>query len=369
MDLVADAENMRREFLQILADKRPGMVPLCVEPAKPVTNPMYQADTSLEFSKAMAACPRKDVPNLEEALEEENLYLTTEAGEQGRLPVLILKLKDSNLKERPAVVCLHSSYKCKEWLRPLLEAYASRGYIAVAVDSRYHGERATYKTAYSDALVSAWKTGQSMPFIFDTVWDLLKLMDYLSTREDINPSCIGITGESLGGMHAWFAAVADPRYAVVVPIIGVQGFGWAVENNRWHARVASIKNVFEEAKSDLGKSSIDAEVVQIVWDRIAPGLRDKFDAPATIPSIVPRPLLILNGEKDPRCPVEGLEESISRATEVYSKANASDKFKFIAESGVGHCMTPFMVKEASDWIDKYLMIDNILCDAQVGYIN
>lgn len=32
-----------------------------------------------------------------------------------------------------------------------------------------------------------------------------------------------------------------------------------------------------------------------VWDRIAPGLDSKFDAPETVPAIAPRPLLILNG--------------------------------------------------------------------------
>lgn len=32
-----------------------------------------------------------------------------------------------------------------------------------------------------------------------------------------------------------------------------------------------------------------------VWDRIAPGLASQFDAPYTIPTIAPRPLLILNG--------------------------------------------------------------------------
>ncbi|ONK67255.1 uncharacterized protein A4U43_C06F18240 [Asparagus officinalis] len=58
-----------------------------------------------------------------------------EAGNQGRLPVLI--------------------------------AYASRGYIAVAIDSRYHGERASNRTTYLDALVSSWRNGDTMPFIFD----------------------------------------------------------------------------------------------------------------------------------------------------------------------------------------------------------
>lgn len=31
------------------------------------------------------------------------------------------------------------------------------------------------------------------------VWDLIKLADHLTEREDIDPSRIGITGESLGG--------------------------------------------------------------------------------------------------------------------------------------------------------------------------
>lgn len=44
-----------------------------------------------------------------------------QAGEQGRLPLLILSMKESDKENRPAVVFLHSTHKCKEWLRPLLE--------------------------------------------------------------------------------------------------------------------------------------------------------------------------------------------------------------------------------------------------------
>jgi len=193
----------------------------------------------------MESCLRKEVENFKEKLVEENFYLITELGEQGRLPVLLLKLNDHVPKRKPVIVFLHSSYKCKEWLRPLLEAYASRGYISVAIDSRYHGERASNETTYIDALKSAWWNGDTMPFIFDTVWDLIKLGDHLSKREDVDPCRIGITGESLGGMHAWFAAFVDTRYSVTVPIIGVQGFRWAIDNNMWQARVNSIKPLFE----------------------------------------------------------------------------------------------------------------------------
>ncbi|GMP94835.1 hypothetical protein CsSME_00044127 [Camellia sinensis var. sinensis] len=302
----------------------------------------------------MESCPKADIPNLKDLLKEENVYLITEAGEQGRLPVLILSINESNHQRKPAVVFLHSTHKCKEWLRPLLEAYASRGYIAVSIDSRYHGERASSMTTYRDALVSSWKQGDTMPFIFDTVWDLIKLADYLIQREDIDPSKIGITGESLGGMHAWFAAAVDTRYAVAVPIIGVQGFRWAIDHDKWHSRVNSIKAVFEEARIHLGKSAIDKEVVEQVWIRIAPGLASKFDSPYSIPIIAPRPLLILNGEKDPRCPIEGLEIPKSRARKAYEDAHCPDNFKVIAQPGIGHKMTPLMVKEASDWFDTFL---------------
>lgn len=349
-----DASELRSEFVRVLRSRRSPEVPLVAEPAKPVMHPLYQGQSPTSFCKAMTSCPKEDIPNLKDSLVEENLYLQTEAAQQGRVPLLISSMKESSHEKRPAVVFLHSTHKCKEWLRPLLEAYASRGYVAVAMDSRYHGERAKNISTYQDALVSAWQNGDTMPFIYDTVWDLIKLADYLCQREDIDSMRIGIAGESLGGMHAWFAAFADPRYAVVVPIIGVQGFRWAIEHERWHARVDSIKPVFIEASSSMGKKSIDKEVVEKVWDRIAPGLAGKFDAPYTIPAIASRPLLILKGFEDPRCPLAGLEDPVRRACKAYEEANCLDYFKLEAEPDIAHQMTSSMIKKASDWFDKFL---------------
>ncbi|RZC06432.1 hypothetical protein D0Y65_014098 [Glycine soja] len=376
--------KLRSEFLQVLRSRRPSQVPLTVELAKPVATPLFQdAPPSIKEIEIMESCPKSDVENLEDLLEEENLYLNVEEGEQGRLPLLILQLKESDKqRKRPAVVFLHRSYSNKESMRPLLKAYASRGYIAISVDSRYHGERATSATTYLD------------------VWDLIKLADYLTHREDIDPSRIGISGESFGGMHAWFAAVADTRYAVVVPLIGVQGFRWAIDNDKWQARVNSIKPLFEVARDDLGKDVIDKEVVEKVWDRIAPGLASQFDSPYSIPTIAPRPLLILGGKtliqiesgylihiqlhvwaiqgaEDRRCPVAGLEIPRSMASQAYGEFQCLDNlkvqplkldvitrtqrgvwlgilFRFIAEPGIWHRLTRFQVKESSDWFDRFL---------------
>ncbi|MED6112530.1 hypothetical protein PIB30_062526 [Stylosanthes scabra] len=351
-----EAQNkLRYEYLQVLLSRRTP-VPLTVELAKPVTKLSPQdVPPTQEEEEILASAPKANIPNLQDLLKEENLYLTVEEGDQGQMPVLILSLKGKTKAERrPAVVCLHSTYGYKEALRPLLEAYASRGYVAIAVDSRYHGERATTATAYQDALVSAWRTGKTMPFIYDTVWDLIKLADYLSLREDIDPFRIGVTGISLGGLHSWFAAFADPRYAVSAPIIAVQGFRWAIDNNMFQARVDTIKPVFETARVDLGKSEIDSEVVEKVWDRIAPGLDSKFDSPYSIPSIAPRPLIILNGADDPRCPIGGLVTPESNARQAYAEFNSSDNFKIIIEPGVGHELTKLQIKESSDWFDRFL---------------
>ncbi|KAF3341432.1 hydrolase YtaP [Carex littledalei] len=347
--------EFRTDFLRVLQSRRKVVKDaLLVEHGKPIEHPFYQKDPPLPSKEAMETCPRKEIEGFQEKLVQQNLYLTTEEGEQGRLPVLILSLKDEAHKRKPAIVFLHSSYVCKEWLRPLLEAYASRGYISIAIDARYHGERAHTNTTYIDALVSAWRKGDTMPFIFDTVWDLIKLADYLVERDDVDPARIGITGESLGGMHAWFAAAVDARYSVAVPIIGVQGFRWAIDNDKWQARVDSIKPPFEAARIDLGKSSIDKEVVEKVWDRIAPGLDSKFDAPYSVPVIAPRPLLILNGAADPRCPLPGLKAPEESTAEAYKNSGSAEKFKVIAEPGIAHQMTSTMVKEASDWFDRFL---------------
>ncbi|CAI9262573.1 unnamed protein product [Lactuca saligna] len=347
MDPIESEANLRSQFLEVLRSRRSPVVPLQTLPAKCVVEPLYQG-TPCDY-EAMKSVPKAPIHNF----NEENFYLITEEGEQGQLPVLILSKKESTHLKRPAVVFLHSSHTCKEWVRPLLEDYASRGYIAVAIDSRYHGERAKTPTAYEDALVSSWKKGDTMPFIYDTVWDLLMLADYLTAREDIDNSKIGILGMSLGGMHAWFAAFADTRYSVVVPIISIQSFRWALDNDQWHARVHSIKSVFEEARIDLGKDTIDKEVVEKVWNRIAPGLASKFDSDHTVPVIAVRPLLIINGEVDPRCPLEGLDATISTTQKAFD-AHSLTHFKVIVEPGIGHEVTLSMLKEASDWFDKFL---------------
>ncbi|KAJ7520932.1 hypothetical protein O6H91_19G030200 [Diphasiastrum complanatum] len=358
-----EGETIRKELMELLSSRHEKLsVPITLWPGVHVEGEVFQLPSPSDLhSAAHEYTNQMFFSSTTPQFIEENLILQIEAGEQGQVPILIIKRNYAVREEKqdqhwhdPAIVILHSSYKSKECLRALLKNYATRGYVAIGVDSRHHGQRAASKTAYSDALVSAWKNSKEMPFIFDTAWDLVKLMDYLTSRDDIDSKRIGILGISLGGMHTWFAATLDPRYAVVVPIIGVQNFGWAIKNDKWHARVASIPHAFEIAAKDFGKKSIDSKVVSTVLDKIAPGLIDQFDSQHTIPAIAPRPLLILNGKEDPRCPIDGLEFTIDKTKKIYADYGFPHNFKFIAEPNMGHYPSSSMLHEASCWFDKFL---------------
>ena len=70
--------------------------------------------------------------------------------------------------------------------------------------------------------------------------------------------------------------------------------------------------------------SIDS---QQVWNRIAPGLASQFDSPYSLPVTAPRPLYLLNGAKDPRCPLGGLVVPLEKSQKAYEETASPGNFK------------------------------------------
>ena len=130
-----------------------------------------------------------------------------------------------------------------------------KGFIAVAIDGRYHGERTAKgpgAAEYVEAILRAYRTGNDHPFLYDTVWDAMRLIDYLETREDIDSRRIGMIGFSKGGIEAYFTAAVDPRVAVAIPCIGVQNFRWGLENDRLAVSRGDLPGSFEWRRSGCG---------------------------------------------------------------------------------------------------------------------
>lgn len=292
---------------------------------------------------------------------EQKLTIATEKKSDGtmeRMPALILKPSSAKGKI-PAVIMLHGTGGSKEQMRPWLEEFAGHGWMAVAIDARYHGDRANGKKgsdAYNEAITKAWRTPkdqpQEHPFYYDTVWDLWRLVDYLNTRPDVDVKNIAMVGISMGGIQTWLAASVDDRVKVIIPLIGVQSFRWSLDNNRWHDRAKTIQKVHEAAANDIGEKEVNAKVCEVLWNKLIPGILGDFDCPNMLKLCAPRPLLILNGEKDPNCPIEGARIAFASAEMAYAKT--PNMLKHIEAAGVAHSVPDEFKKETFAWLERWL---------------
>ena len=277
-----------------------------------------------------------------ERFERYRLVYSAEASE--RVPGIMMRKPGSPAKQ-PVAIALHGTGDRKEGMASILRELAARGFLAVAIDGRYHGER---PGDYSEAIYEAWNTGKGHPFLYDSVWDVMRLIDYLETRPDVDASRIGIIGYSKGGMEAYLAAGADPRIQAVVTCLGVQSFGWALEHDRWQSRVETIAPAVEQAAADRGVP-VDAAFVRSFYDRVAPGIYGEFDAPAVLPRIAPRPLFVINGGTDERTP--GLALAIDAAKAAYG---TSGNFRYVIQPNTGHTVRPEVFRLAYDWLQNML---------------
>ena len=285
----------------------------------------------------------------------EQFSFASEAGE--RAPGVFLtsvRMKD----RRPVVILLHGTGSRKEEFLAQMRTLADRGFATVAIDARHHGARISSKYGpgneqYFSAMLQTYRTRKGLPYLYDTVWDVMRLVDYLETRADVDPKRIGLMGISKGGTEAYLAAAVDPRIAAVVPIIGVQGFRWALDNDRWQPRIGTFAPAVHGAAGD-DNAKVDAAFVRRFYDRVAPGIYGDYDAGSMLALIAPRPVLVINGDSDPRTPLAGVQEAVALARQTYLKMNADDKLGVYLQPDAGHVVTPVAELVMADWFVKWL---------------
>jgi poly(3-hydroxybutyrate) depolymerase len=223
----------------------------------------------------------------------------------------------------------------------------------VAIDARYHGTGGGYD-AYVAAILRAYRTAREHPFLYDTIWDVIRLVDYLETRPDVDGARIGLMGYSKGGMETYLTAAIEPRIAAAVPLIGVQSFRFGLENDAWQSRVESIQEAVDGAARDDGLSTVTVDFVRKFYDRVVPGIYDDLDGPAMLPAIAPRPLMAVNSDDDPRTPLPGVEAAARAAAAAYARMGAADRFVLRIQKGAGHRVTAESETAAVAWMVRWL---------------
>jgi len=321
-------EQVRADFLKLLDRPR-------VDP-KPDFTSEAEGDLTVQRG-AFFSEPNEKVPTV----------IVKQTGRSGRLPV---------------VVSLHGTGGNKDSRADLLRQLARRGYLAVAIDARYHGDRvpggADGSRQYNEAVIAAWRAKpgakREYPFWYDTAYDLWRTVDYLVTREDVDSGRIGMMGFSMGGVEIWLAASVDPRVKVSIPVIAVQSLRWSLDNERWQGRARTIASAHAAAARDLGEPGVNQHVARVLWNKIMPGILDEFDGPSMIRLFAPRLLLILNAENDPNCPLPGAELAFAQARAAYAAAGALDRLRIFVAPGAGHEVTPEHLRLGQEWLDRWL---------------
>ena len=127
------------------------------------------------------------------------------------------------------------------------------------------------------------------------VWDVMRTIDYIGTRAELDSGRVGCMGISGGGTATLFSAALEPRIRA--------------------AMVSGYLNTFRESIGSLAHCI----------DNYVPGILNWAEMYDVAGLIAPRPLFVESGENDPIFPIHASIESFTRVKEIYRVFESSDR--------------------------------------------
>ncbi|KQX46010.1 dienelactone hydrolase family protein [Paenibacillus sp. Root444D2] len=127
------------------------------------------------------------------------------------------------------------------------------------------------------------------------VQEARRALDYVLSREDVDPARVGCFGFSGGGLLAAYTAAIDERIKATVLCAFV---------NTFKGSIMQIRHCI---------------------DNYLPGVLEYSELPELLGLLAPRPLFIESGQQDPIFPIETMEVAIQYLRQVYAEADADEK--------------------------------------------
>lgn len=109
--------------------------------------------------------------------------------------------------KHPGVIVIQEWWGVNDWVREQADRLAQQGYVALAVDL-YRG-RSTSNPDEAHELMRGLPEDRAMA-------DLKAGVDYLQTRNDVDPNLIGVIGWCMGGGYSLALGANDPRIKATV---------------------------------------------------------------------------------------------------------------------------------------------------------
>ena len=127
------------------------------------------------------------------------------------------------------------------------------------------------------------------------VWDVMRTLDYIASRSELDANRVGCVGISGGGTATLFAAALEPRIRA--------------------AMVSGYLNTFRDSVGSLAHCI----------DNYVPGILNWGEMYDVAGLIAPRPLFVESGEKDNIFPIAASVESFKQVREIYGVFQATDR--------------------------------------------
>jgi hypothetical protein len=252
-----------------------------------------------------------------------------------KVPAYVARPADGARGRMPGIVFNHShggGYKIgkqefiegRSYLHPVpyAKALTDLGYVSVCIDHWVFGERS--HTTELDMFKGMLWQGQVLWGMM--VYDSLRAVDWLISRQDVDASRVGTIGMSMGSTMAWWLAALDERVKVTVDICCLTDF---------HTLVA---------KKGLSGHGVYYYV---------PALLKHFSTSQINALIAPRAHLGLAGLQDKLTPVEGLDVIEKELTRVYTEQGHPERWKLLRYD-VGHQETPEGRQEILSFLKRFL---------------
>lgn len=258
------------------------------------------------------------------------------ADQDNWVPAIVAKPRTAT-QPLPAIICLPGTSGTRQHLvDPVLQlsqfprtgwarALAAEGYVTISLD--YRGSQARDQNIYTDAVRAQLEGGSYMGQL---VHEVMRAVDYLQTRPDVDRTRIGVTGFSLGGAMAWYTAAVDHRLTVAVPVCGGVG-------------------TYDALLGNQKKTSYHSQYFYPA------GFLKQFpgDQPEVFASLAPRAVLVVGRDQDQGMPVEGLRKLEQEVKAAYAKRGASDRFAVHVTAGE-HTYTNEMFDQVKAWFERFL---------------
>jgi dienelactone hydrolase/pimeloyl-ACP methyl ester carboxylesterase len=223
-----------------------------------------------------------------------------------------LYIPEGRKSKMPAVVgsCGHSTNgKGEEAYQSFAQGLSRQGYVVLIFDPLGQGERLQYpdeklKSRISVGVGEHLYAGNQQFLVGQFLgswraWDGIRALDYLLSRDEVDPLHLGITGNSGGGtMTTWLCGV-EQRWTMAAPSCFVTTFRRNLENE------------------------LPADTEQCPPRALALGL----DHADFLAALAPKPIIVLSQEKD-FFDTRGTAEAFERLSHLYGLLGAADNVAF-----------------------------------------